>query len=283
MNSCRMNVVFVNQIIEQLKRQPNSIRMLALSRANINDITLKHLADIISSSSSLIELDISWNNVKKASRLAFIKELEYNQRLQYLNLSYITMSDLSKQGEKALKYFISKNKSLLHLDLSALSLPRGSVLELAHGIRRSPSLLSVHLSGNGIKGALLNQVRSIVKVQRMLEAEQEAAKVIRDKQKELEKETRLQQESGAGTERGIADRIELKKVKQGQYENELQINETERNVDRLLLARKLLHPEIRGTDRWEEVRECWVCCRHAYSMVSFTKERAKRHANRTSV
>ena len=169
---------------------------------------------------------------------------------------------------------------MLHLDINSLSLPRASVLEIAQGIRRSTSLLGVHLSGNSIKGPLLAQVRSIIKVQRVLDPEPEhEVKAVRDKQKELEKATR---EHGAN-ELGMAERIELKKIKQGLYENELSKIETERRFDKLLIARKLLHPEIKGTDNWEEVRECWVCKRHIYSMVSFTRERARRHANRLSV
>ena len=65
------------------------------------------------------------------------------------------------------------------------------MLEIAQGIRRSTSLLGVHLSGNSIKGPLLAQVRSIIKVQRVLDPEPEhEVKAVRDKQKELEKATR---------------------------------------------------------------------------------------------
>ena len=99
LNSCRMNTIFVNEILSQIKKRPNCIRMLSLARANLNDISLRLISEIMNVSTSLIELDISWNNVKKQARFAFIKDLEYNQRLQYLNLSFITMSDLSKQGE----------------------------------------------------------------------------------------------------------------------------------------------------------------------------------------
>ena len=56
---------------------------------------------------------------------------------------------LIAQSATNLAFFITKNKSLLHLDLSYMSLSKDEVLEICTACSKARTLLSIHLTGNG--------------------------------------------------------------------------------------------------------------------------------------
>ena len=77
-----------------------------------------------------------------------------NKRLQFINLSWNHLCD-RKYSEKEqqeivmlLGSAIKHNKELLHLDLTSTELTSLVVREIGQHLRRSPSLLSIHLSDN---------------------------------------------------------------------------------------------------------------------------------------
>lgn len=83
-----------------------------------------------------------------------LEVLAQNKKLQYINLGHNILCDDSFTEKEQREFLvllgtiIKKNKSLLHLDLSSCGLTKFIVQKLGKVLRRAPSLLSIHLTGN---------------------------------------------------------------------------------------------------------------------------------------
>ena len=87
--------------------------------------------------------------LKGTEGLASIDEKEYKEHSKKLGLKDGQIAPLQVSAVvSALHDFIRKNRSLLHLDLSFMSLRRDEVLWIGQACSKSRTLLSFHLTGN---------------------------------------------------------------------------------------------------------------------------------------
>ena len=71
--------------------------------------------------------------------------------------------------EHALSKFIHASKNLIHLDISCMSMSPNQIFYIAtKGIRKSRTLLAVHMSGMGLINSQIIQLREALNVQTIL-------------------------------------------------------------------------------------------------------------------
>ena len=85
-------------------REENYLKTFALVNANISDVSMLDLGSFVAESTTLTDLDISWNLVKTKSYINLITALGDNRVLKSLNLSF---NSIVEEGEK-----ITENKEL---------------------------------------------------------------------------------------------------------------------------------------------------------------------------
>lgn len=89
-------------------------------------------------------MNLSWNSLFEEEKVEYERvdgdELDWYLKAKF-NLHNTTVMEL-------LSFIIKKNKSLLHLDLDAIGLTEVTLCQIGKFLRRSKSLLSIHLSFN---------------------------------------------------------------------------------------------------------------------------------------
>ena len=76
----------------------SNLRRLSLVKAGINSTVLIHILQLLEKSRSLIELDISWNNLLPWDLKKLFEVLSTNRQLQNLNLSWNNIQELDKKN-----------------------------------------------------------------------------------------------------------------------------------------------------------------------------------------
>lgn len=133
---------------------------------------------MVRSSKHLIELDISYNELKASEMRGVISALSMNRRLQYINLSWNRIKErkaIIRGAEPTeldleereiideLGQLIKHNGKLLHLNLTQTALTKPMLMAIAGVMRRAKSLLALHLTGNpGVDDDLKKQMHEKV-------------------------------------------------------------------------------------------------------------------------
>ena len=157
---CRLGWNQTNMLLEALKAH-NYIKTLSLVKVSLSEPAPKavtgpipDLMQVIEHSKKLQNLDLSWNQLRPKTMKRLLEVICSSKRLQMINVSFNNLCDGSstekEQSElvQMLGHTIKHNKELLHLDLSCTGLPSLVIKELGACLKRSPSLLAIHLSDN---------------------------------------------------------------------------------------------------------------------------------------
>ena len=89
--NCKINQTAVNTLVSGLKN--TRLRKLTLVKIGINGNLLDKVIEIVKSSRSLVELDISWNGITSVELRKLFEVLATNRQLQYLNISWNEISE----------------------------------------------------------------------------------------------------------------------------------------------------------------------------------------------
>ena len=127
------------------------------------------IARMLAVNTTLIELNLSWNKIRKNSALVLVKCLAHNDTLTSLNLSSNNMGDLAVQH---LANSLRTNNSMVFLDISFNGvMPKGAIV-MAHALEENQAMLDCSLEGNciGEMGgkALLRAMRQAAEKKRQL-------------------------------------------------------------------------------------------------------------------
>lgn len=76
------------------------LKKLSLVRANLNVEAIEILSDIIARSKSLIELDISWNELRPVDMRGLLETIGKNRKLANLNLGWNGLIDSNAELEE---------------------------------------------------------------------------------------------------------------------------------------------------------------------------------------
>ncbi len=134
------------------------LRKLSLSRLAFDEISVDWVAKILSRSRSLYSFSLSGSEMLATHLNRILKVLSRNRVLEYLDLSWLpvgsqgemTVSQVKQEILVSLIKFVQRNRQLIHLDLSYSRLADVQCTEIVEAARKSLSLMSLHLSGNGI-------------------------------------------------------------------------------------------------------------------------------------
>jgi len=153
LSHCKMNWKITKQLLENLKTK-SYLRKLELVKANLNEFSIADLGEVVQNARALTHLDLSWNYLPPVHMLTIVEILSGNRRLQYINLAWnaLIAQDADEKDQmyvlELLGKMIKHNLKFLHFDLTSTGLTHRIVEELGKQLRRSRSLLSIHLSGN---------------------------------------------------------------------------------------------------------------------------------------
>ena len=136
-----------------------ALKSLDLSLTNIGEEDCEQLAQLLSSSQRLEELNVSYNSLSSNSIHILFKRLQQNSSLKKLLIGDISRhpNHISLQAMKTLSaYLQDKEKCKLEkLDLSQCDISSDTAVELAHGLSQNCSVKVLYLSHYpiGDKGA----------------------------------------------------------------------------------------------------------------------------------
>ena len=120
--------------------------------------------------SSLRQLNIAGNNLQPEDFIAMFDIMKpQSYSLSFLNLSWNSANTSNKNAQvkfnKSFADFLRHSKSLQHLDISGMGFKEASLEHIAlRGIRKSKTLLAIHMSGNLSNQDLLIKMRMWLKV-----------------------------------------------------------------------------------------------------------------------
>ena len=127
------------------------------------------ISEVILMNDTLLELDLSWNNIRKDSAMTFALAIGDCKSLQTINLAHNNFGDLACQH---LFYKLKHNTSLKKLDLSYNSLYPKGIAVLANILDYNKTLDEVNVNGNsiGVEGgkSLLRSIREAAREKRFL-------------------------------------------------------------------------------------------------------------------
>lgn len=113
---------------------------------------LVELAQAVIKLPFLEHLDISANGIDALSLCDFFDTIDKQNQLRSLNVSF---NNCSKQGtslKEKIADYLHFSSSLIHFDMSNLSLKFEDYKHIIErGVRKSKTLLAIHLSGMGLQ------------------------------------------------------------------------------------------------------------------------------------
>ena len=147
------SALWVNRTIEAMAGKCK-LKLLGLRDAGLNDHSISLLEDFVGCNQRLEHLDIAFNRILPTTSLRLLDTLTANAKgLRFLDLSWNALSsgdeNLTAEIGEALGALVRGSRSLQHLNLSRTGLTHNQACLLFRAVRKSRSLLAVHLSGNG--------------------------------------------------------------------------------------------------------------------------------------
>ena len=248
--NCKISTHFVNTILEEL-RDRCPLRKLALVRAKLNEISLMLLTEIVEVYPFLVAIDISWNELLGPPLIEFVETLATVKRVQYVNLSWNNLE--IEEVVEHLYSLLKSSKSLLHLDLTSTGLREKSVERIVRGVKRAPSLLSLHLGGNEVTPALRERFRKQLKARVRPHLKGNAL--------------RLAATSVGHNIEGIQNMF----VQQDKHfyckRKEFEGSAPTLNYTRILGLR-----DLAADEQWLETEDCWICDKWLYTVLFWNRK-----------
>lgn len=250
------------------------LRIQTLCKLSLSDIGLRETAisALISGlkRSKLSHLDVSSNQIPLSGTKCFLTYLRRDTKLRYLDYSCNSLSSADNEVAYMIGAILRAQSCLVHLNLGNTQLGEEGVRLVVQGVRKSRTLVAVHLTGNGVSGLLAEYIS------RLLEARQEQrllsdsasfrpAPVVSPLPSVLPKRhpgsslANLKVRDSLGHQH-IAHRDSLINI----YQSEPRSSDQESYI----LSRVLGHEEVVGGDQWTVSQHCWVCER--WSLFTFT-------------
>ena len=125
---------------------------LALVNANLSETSIKQLAEFSNTSAYLRELDLSWCKTPRTTWTSFWEEVKSNRQLRELalvgNLLLEQNEEASTQTLAHIVHFIKKNHRVQHINFTSCGLHSLALKEIGASLRRTGSLLAIHLCSN---------------------------------------------------------------------------------------------------------------------------------------
>ena len=219
-------------------------------------------------------LDVSWNSLVPKAMKKLLEKIAENRKLENINLSFNQIADHKTTEKEELKLAvytttaIKRNKKLMHLDLSCTGLSPLIVKEIGNAMRRARSLLSIHLSDNpGLTKANLEYLPARLKFR---------------PNEDMQRFHRIQSFLKDKYEADLKEGIVWKMTKQVSFHKR-----KVEPMDKMVLQRIIgFRGEQPGVGQWFETSrrtcqdqkhyksECWVCEKHIYSVLLWSRGRA---------
>lgn len=168
------SISLLAQAISDKAFELRSLKKLTLSKVGLDRTGIAILAEAVSCNFFINHLDISCNLLDAFSLKTFIDALIVHNQLKSLNLSYNigkypknhnAIELTTESFEASLVSLLYLSKTLMHLDLSGMHLSPKQCCHIAqYGMRRSHTLMAVHLSGMNLKGPDINKFREKLNV-----------------------------------------------------------------------------------------------------------------------
>ena len=130
----------------------NSLEWLVVNSTGIGVEDCRALSELLSSSTSLKELSIAWNDLPPEAVELIINGLHHNTTLKWLDMSN---SHFSLQNTISLTSVLKTNHTLVYLNLGGCSIDTDGACQLASALCTNDTLQKLHLRLNpiGVKGA----------------------------------------------------------------------------------------------------------------------------------
>eukprot|EP00347_Sterkiella_histriomuscorum_P014450 403360819 len=230
-----------------------------------NGLKPQNLLDFIQTigeNRQLSYLNIAWNNIIEKSGINSDKiqgddnkrksqqdasQIIKNAVSQEIKLKNTKSTDVNTKIMISLSNFIKYNKNLLHLDISNTGMTQPMLWSLGTALRRSRSLVSIHLSGNpGVTEQLKEYLHQRSPRQQYIEEGVQLKQVFQQKKQQ---NTHFEQDN------------------QAQSENK-----------KLIIQRFLGHKrDIKLSGQWQMLTDplhdhCWVCDKWTYSLIFWTTQ-----------
>lgn len=125
------------------------IGKVCLSKNQIGDVGAQIFAHVLSSTQSLVQLDLSSNSISSQGGAAIISSLETNNSLLHLNLSSfegLSRNTLGPNGVKPLKDVLKVNCYLAILSLAGNFIGDTGVGYLCEGLQGNTTLVELNLA-----------------------------------------------------------------------------------------------------------------------------------------
>lgn len=146
-----------DSLFQRVFEQPTQLQSLTLSNCGLTKLDFKKVTE---GTCKLQKLDISYNsNISRMHLQAFVQELAENRQLRYLSLAGLHMTENRLEARKKacpkdakwqehMSRFIRKNLCLQHLNVEACNLSESNLQALIPAIKKSKTIIGVHLSDN---------------------------------------------------------------------------------------------------------------------------------------
>ena len=166
-----MKAVQVNKSLKKLDLSHNLIGDREEECAVFPSFTTggRAIARMLTMNTTLVDLNLSWNKIRKDSALVLVKCLSQNKTLTSLNLSSNNIGDIAVQH---LANALRQNTSMIRLDVSYNGIMPKGTLVMAHALEENRSMIDCSFEGNciGESGgkALLRAMRQAAEKKRQL-------------------------------------------------------------------------------------------------------------------
>lgn len=137
-----MQRIPVEQPIQQLKANDNSLSVLSLHNRSLGEVEGSILANILKVNSILKVLNLSYNQLKDLGGNAIADALQINMTLQHLDLSD---NKLGVEACTALGLALKGNRGLKYLNLNKNEFGDKGVIALSDGLSHNRTLEELHL------------------------------------------------------------------------------------------------------------------------------------------
>jgi len=131
--------------------QNTTLNDMNLSRNAFNQIAAEYIAEALKENVTLRELDLSWNPIGESGLEQIIDGMKDNTGLKMLNMSWSNVYCKSATAIKTLSQFLEEHEYIELLDLSHNHLTDECVESMAKGIRES-SLKELNIECNQFSG-----------------------------------------------------------------------------------------------------------------------------------
>ncbi|CAI2385868.1 unnamed protein product [Moneuplotes crassus] len=274
LNKCIYNSPLIKDLMKELSKN-REIEHLRLSSVDFSTDAINNLAILVLSNFKLQKLNLSWSEISSDELLLFLTQIQNVKHLQHLDISAIPFEGpLNEKLVELLTQHITNNPSLIHLNISSCNLEVNQVKTLYDGIKKSKSLLSVHLSCNiKHKDLKLLKNQNSAKFGKLRFSSgiisSNNISTINRSMKSLSSKKLNSTQSKVSKHKKQTMALELFKQNQQKKLGFIQDKKTKfETVDeRIVLYRFLGHLEMLDGHVWKFSTSCWICDKWKYTCI----------------